>query len=87
MNGTAGTGSKSSPTSTLSPASANVSGLLPVFVTRNSRASPVAPAATETVGLCNATVTLTISATATELVFDVVEAGVPPIEKLTVAVF
>jgi hypothetical protein len=80
MNGAAGMGSKSSPTSTLSPASVNSSLLLPVFVTRNSSASFVAPAATETVGLCSAIVTLTSSTTMTVEVFEVTISGVPPIE-------
>jgi hypothetical protein len=38
------------------------------------------PAATETVVLCSAIVTLTISATASVVVFEVAVAGVPPID-------
>ena len=79
-DGAAGVGSKSSPTSTLSPKSVNVSPPLPVFVTRNSSALLVAPAAAETVGLCSAIVTLMSSTTTTVAVFEFSVAGVPPIE-------
>jgi hypothetical protein len=77
MNGVAGTGSKSSPSRTLSPVSANVSGPLPLFVTRNSNASFVAPAVTATVGLCSATATFTVSATISDVVFELADAGTP----------
>ena len=71
MEGEDGVGSNSSPPITLFSTRRNVSGPLPVLVTRKTSSCCVAPAVTAALGVCAVTMTSMISATVTLTVLEV----------------